>query len=119
MVLLLPDAVAPAIELENVCKLLGDRQILEGMTFNVERGDTYVLMGPSGSGKSVTLKHIIGILSPDSGSVRLEGQSVPDLDPEGLAELRKHMGYLFQNGALINWLTCQNLYGRTWFWLRD
>jgi phospholipid/cholesterol/gamma-HCH transport system ATP-binding protein len=62
-------------------------------------------MGPSGVGKSVTLKHIIGILSPDFGTVHVDEQSIPDLDHDGLMEMRKRMGYLFQNGALINWLT--------------
>ncbi len=93
------------IKLDNICKLLGDRQILDGMKFTVNRGETYVLMGPSGAGKSVTLKHIIGILAPDFGTVHIDGQSIPDLDAMGLMEMRKRMGYLFQNGALINWLT--------------
>jgi len=93
------------IELDNLCKRLGDRQILDGITLTVNRGETYVLMGPSGAGKSVTLKHIIGILAPDFGSVHIDGQSIPDLDAAGLMQMRKRMGYLFQNGALINWLT--------------
>jgi phospholipid/cholesterol/gamma-HCH transport system ATP-binding protein len=93
------------IELRNVHKSLGDREILRGMTFSVPQGRTYVLMGRSGCGKSVTLRHIIGILQPDSGSVRVDDHEVPELDPAGLMNLRKRMGYLFQNGALINWLT--------------
>ena len=66
------------IALDNVSKLLGDRQILKGMTFSINKGETYVIMGPSGCGKSVTLKHIIGILSPDSGTVHVDGKSIPD-----------------------------------------
>jgi phospholipid/cholesterol/gamma-HCH transport system ATP-binding protein len=93
------------IELHDVYKRLGEREILRGMTFTVPQGKTYVLMGRSGCGKSVTLRHIIGILKPDSGSVRVDDQEVPELDSEGLMSLRKRMGYLFQNGALINWLT--------------
>ncbi len=93
------------IELHDVYKTLGDRQILKGMTLTVPQGKTYVLMGRSGCGKSVTLRHIIGILRPDSGSVRVDDQEVPELDSAGLMKLRKRMGYLFQNGALINWLT--------------
>ena len=93
------------IELVDVCKRFGDRQVLDHMSITVEKGETYVLMGPSGSGKSVTIKHIIGLLRPDSGSVHVDGQSVPDLDRKGLMRMRKRMGYLFQNGALINWLT--------------
>ena len=92
------------IELHDVYKMLGDREILKGMTFSVPQGKTYVLMGRSGCGKSVTLRHIIGILKPDAGSVRVDDQEVPHLDSTGITNLRKRMGYLFQNGALINWL---------------
>jgi len=93
------------IELVDVSKKLGDRQILSGMTFSLDKGETYVLMGPSGVGKSVTLQHIIGLMTPDSGTVKIDGQSIPDLNRKGLMAMRKRMGYLFQNGALINWLT--------------
>lgn len=93
------------IELRGVRKRLGERQVLDGMTFSVPKGMNFVLMGPSGSGKSVTLKHVIGILRPDEGSVQVDGQEVPAMDHVQLMTLRKRMGYLFQNGALINWLT--------------
>lgn len=93
------------IELHDVHKRLGDRQILAGLTLTVPKGMNFVLMGPSGTGKSVTLKHVIGILRPDQGAVRVDGQDVPTMDHRQLMELRKRMGYLFQNGALINWLS--------------
>jgi phospholipid/cholesterol/gamma-HCH transport system ATP-binding protein len=93
------------IELRDVRKRLGTRQILDGLTFSVPAGMNYVLMGPSGTGKSVTLKHIIGILSADQGSVQVDGQEVAAMDRSQLMALRRRMGYLFQNGALINWLT--------------
>ncbi len=93
------------IELSSVHKRLGNRQILDGMTLRVPKGMNFVLMGPSGSGKSVTLKHVIGILQPDQGSVQVDGQEVPTMDRTQLMALRKRMGYLFQNGALINWLS--------------
>ena len=93
------------IELRDVCKRLGSRQILDGLNLRVEKGMNYVLMGPSGTGKSVTLRHVIGILKPDTGSVQVDGQEVPAMDREQLMALRRRMGYLFQNGALINWLT--------------
>jgi phospholipid/cholesterol/gamma-HCH transport system ATP-binding protein len=93
------------IELRDLHKRLGSRQILDGMTLSVGKGMNFVLMGPSGSGKSVTLRHIIGILKPDSGSVLVDGQEVSTMDRVQLMALRKRMGYLFQNGALINWLT--------------
>ncbi|GAB4144657.1 MAG: ABC transporter ATP-binding protein [Planctomycetota bacterium] len=75
------------------------------MTLTVPQGLNYVIMGPSGAGKSVTLRHVIGILRPDSGTVRVDGQDVPSMDRHQLMSLRRRMGYLFQNGALINWLT--------------
>lgn len=93
------------IELNDVHKAFGERHILRGLTLNVPRGTNYVIMGRSGIGKSVTLKHVIGILRPDRGSVKVDGQEVPNMNRQQLAELRKRMGYLFQNGALVNWLT--------------
>lgn len=93
------------IELHDVHKRLGDRVILQGLSLSVPRGLNYVLMGPSGSGKSVTLRHVIGMMRPDSGSVRVDGQEVPAMDRRELMALRRRMGYLFQNAALINWLT--------------
>ena len=96
------------IELRNVFKRLGSRQILSGMTLSVPKGMNFVLMGPSGSGKSVTLKHVIGILRPDSGSVSVDGQEVPAMDHDQLMALRRRMGYLFQSGALINWLSVED-----------
>ena len=96
------------IALRDVFKRLGDRQILAGLSLNVPKGTNFVLMGPSGTGKSVTLKHVIGILKPDSGSVRVDGQEVPAMDHDQLMALRRRMGYLFQNGALINWLSVED-----------
>jgi phospholipid/cholesterol/gamma-HCH transport system ATP-binding protein len=93
------------IELRDVHKRLGSRQILAGLTLTVQKGMNFVLMGPSGTGKSVTLKHVIGILKPDRGSVRVDSQEVPTMDQKQLMALRTRMGYLFQNGALINWLS--------------
>ena len=96
------------IEIENVHKRLGDREVLRGLSLRVPKGVNFVLMGPSGTGKSVTLKHVIGIFRPDAGGVRVDGQDVPAMDRDELMNLRKRMGYLFQNGALINWLTVED-----------
>lgn len=93
------------IELEDVHKTLGGKEILKGMTLSVPEGENYVIMGPSGIGKSVMLKHVIGILRPDRGRVLVDGRDVGVMDRDELMTLRKRMGYLFQNGALINWLT--------------
>ncbi len=95
----------PVIRLEDVHKAFGRRRILQGLSFAVEQGKTYVIMGGSGSGKSVTLKHIIGLLKPDEGRVLVKGQEVPSLNREGLLALRRKMGFLFQSGALINWMS--------------
>jgi phospholipid/cholesterol/gamma-HCH transport system ATP-binding protein len=95
------------IELKDVYKSLGDREILRGMSLSVPDGRNYVLMGRSGSGKSVTLKHVIGILRPDRGTVMVDDEDVAALLPRALHDLRRRMGYLFQNGALINWLTVE------------
>ena len=96
------------IELDDVHKRLGDRDILKGLTLRIPKGVNFVLMGPSGTGKSVTLKHVIGIFKPDQGQVRVDGQDVPAMDRDALMGLRRRMGYLFQNGALINWLTVED-----------
>jgi len=93
------------IELRDVRKAFGTQQVLDGLDLMVEEGRSFAVMGPSGSGKSVLLKHVIGLLKPDSGKVLVAGHSVPELHREELRELRRDMGYLFQFGALINWLT--------------
>ena len=93
------------IELHDVAKSFGVRRVLDGLTLQVPKGKTYVLMGRSGTGKSVTLKHVIGVLKPDRGTVLVDGLDVAHLQQHELMNLRKRIGYLFQNGALINWLT--------------
>ncbi|MBC8327533.1 MAG: ATP-binding cassette domain-containing protein [Planctomycetes bacterium] len=93
------------IELRDVRKAFGRQQVLDGLDLTVEAGSSYAVMGPSGSGKSVLLKHVIGLLKPDSGRVLVAGHSVPELHREELRDLRRDMGYLFQHGALINWLS--------------
>lgn len=93
------------ISFRGVHKTLGGREILRGLDLEVPHGSTYVLMGPSGSGKSVTLKHIVGILRPDRGEVRVGGEDPATTDRTRLAALRRRIGFLFQEGALLNWMT--------------
>ncbi len=93
------------ISIENVFKAYGDRQILRDCTVRVERGETLVVIGASGTGKSTLLRTLIGLVVPDEGHVYIDGQDVHELDARGLSELRSRIGYLFQSGALINWLT--------------
>lgn len=93
------------IRMEGVYKAFGDQEILRGMSFEVARGECLGLMGGSGTGKSVTLRHLIGLVQPDAGLVEVDGQDLTTIGKRDLAELRKRMGYVFQDGALINWLT--------------
>ena len=90
------------IELINVCKKFGKQIVLDGVNFNVQEGETVALLGPSGTGKSVLLKHIIGLIHPDSGTIIVDDKDVTRLKRHELAELRSHIGYVFQNGALLD-----------------
>jgi len=92
------------IRFVDVHKAFGEQEVLRGLNFEVRRGTTLGVMGPSGTGKSVLLRHIIGLMAQDSGQVLVEGSEVSTLPPRELAAQRKRMGYLFQEGALINWL---------------
>ncbi len=93
------------IRFQDVHKSFGKQHVLRGVSFEVPRGQVLGIMGGSGTGKSVLLRHVIGLLSQDSGLVEVEGRSIADLAKSELIELRKRMGYVFQEGALINWLT--------------
>jgi phospholipid/cholesterol/gamma-HCH transport system ATP-binding protein len=90
------------IELRGVKKRFGAQVILDGVDFDVREGETVALLGPSGTGKSVLLKTIIGLITPDAGQVIVDGKDVPLLKRDELAELRKTIGYVFQNGALFD-----------------
>ena len=90
------------IELLGVKKRFGEQVVLDGVNFTVREGETLALMGPSGTGKSVLLKHINGLIHPDAGRVVVDGLEVPTLRRKELAELRTRIGYVFQNGALFD-----------------
>jgi phospholipid/cholesterol/gamma-HCH transport system ATP-binding protein len=90
------------IELIDVHKRFGKQVVLDGVNFNVQEGETVALLGPSGTGKSVLLKHIIGLIHPDSGTIIVDDKDVGRLKRHELAELRSHIGYVFQNGALFD-----------------
>lgn len=90
------------IELRGVRKRFGDQVVLDGVDFTVNDGETVALLGPSGTGKSVLLKHIIGLIRPDAGAVFVDGLNVGRLKRKALAELRTQIGYVFQNGALFD-----------------
>ena len=90
------------IELKKVSKRFVDNVVLDGVDFLVNEGETVALLGPSGVGKSVLLKHIIGLIKPDAGEVWVDGLLVAALGRKELAELRSRIGYVFQNGALFD-----------------
>jgi phospholipid/cholesterol/gamma-HCH transport system ATP-binding protein len=90
------------IQLLGVKKRFGSQVVLDGVDFDVAEGETVALMGPSGTGKSVLLKHIIGLIKPDAGTVVVDDKDVGHLKRRDLAELRSHIGYVFQNGALFD-----------------
>jgi phospholipid/cholesterol/gamma-HCH transport system ATP-binding protein len=83
-------------------KRFGSQVVLDGVDFDVQEGETVALLGPSGTGKSVLLKHIIGLIKPDAGTVLVDDKDVSHLKRQDLAELRTHIGYVFQNGALFD-----------------
>ncbi len=95
------------IRLEGVHKSFGPTQVLNGLDLEVKDGETFVLLGPSGMGKSVLLKHIIGLLRPDKGRILVDDIDISDLAGNDLVDARKAVGYVFQSGALINWLTVE------------
>ena len=90
------------IEIHNLHKRFGDQIVLDGVDFDVREGETVALLGPSGTGKSVLLKHINGLIRPDLGRVVVDDLEVARLHRKELASLRTRVGYVFQNGALFD-----------------
>ncbi|HEY8256690.1 MAG TPA: ABC transporter ATP-binding protein [Gemmatimonadales bacterium] len=93
------------IELHGVHKRFGKQVVLNGVDFEVREGETVALMGPSGTGKSVLLKTVIGLIRPDSGTIIVDGKNVNRLKRKELSALRSNIGYVFQNGALFDSMT--------------
>jgi phospholipid/cholesterol/gamma-HCH transport system ATP-binding protein len=91
-----------AIRFENVSKSFGTRQVLDEVSLDVTAGSVFAILGRSGTGKSVTLKLMIGLLKPDSGSIFIGGKEIAGLDSRGLVPVRKSIGFLFQNAALFD-----------------
>ena len=97
----------PVIELKDLRKAFGAFKVLDGVTCRIPKGGVTALMGPSGTGKSVSLRHIVGLLMPDAGDIVVNGKSVPRLREKEILELRRSIGMLFQDGALFS---SMNLY---------
>jgi phospholipid/cholesterol/gamma-HCH transport system ATP-binding protein len=95
-------AGSASVELRDVCLAFGERPVLRDLSCSFPPGTVSVLMGGSGSGKSTMLRVIAGLVSPDSGSVRIAGREIVGLRESELAESRQHLGMLFQNGALLD-----------------
>jgi phospholipid/cholesterol/gamma-HCH transport system ATP-binding protein len=93
------------IRCESVRKTLAGRTVLDGLDFEIRPSETFVIVGPSGVGKSVTLKHMVRLMTPDEGRVFADGRCVSEAGPKELEQIRELFGYLFQGGALLAWLT--------------
>jgi len=95
------------IVVKNVHKAFGARKILRGVSVDAERGSTLAVMGGSGTGKSVLLKHMVGLMAPDSGEIWVQGKQMDRLTGSDLDALRLRIGYLFQGGALFDSMTVE------------
>ncbi|HWD51135.1 MAG TPA: ABC transporter ATP-binding protein [Acidimicrobiales bacterium] len=109
----LPDA---AISIQNVTKSFGSHTVLQDITFDVPRGKITAVLGPSGTGKSVLLKVVIGLLKPNNGGVYIDGELISDLNQKNLFRVRRKFGVLFQDGALFG---SMNLFENIAFPLRE
>ena len=97
-----PAAGTPAVRLEHVTKAFGSRKVLDDVSMDVPAKTGFVILGRSGTGKSVTLRHIVALVRPDSGRVFVEGDEISALDGPELARVRRKIGFLFQSSALFD-----------------
>jgi len=95
------------IEIRNIHKTFGRNKVLKGVDLTIQDGETIVIIGRSGCGKSVMLKHIVGLLTPDEGYVKVEGKIINQLNEKELYEVRKKFGFLFQGAALFDSMTVE------------
>ena len=98
-------ATTATIEIRDLHKRFGDKQVLQGLDLTVARGEALFLIGTSGVGKSVTIKHLVGLLRPDSGEIWFDGRRIDQLDERGFHEVRKRMGLVFQQATLFDSMT--------------
>mgnify|MGYP002152207429 FL=1 len=99
------------IEVSQLHKSFGQQQVLCGVNLKIDRGESVVIIGGSGCGKSVLLRHIIGLVQPDEGDVKIDGQSIADLSERELIKVRRKFGMLFQGSALFDSLTVEENVG--------
>src|SRR5437870_11831622 len=95
----------PVVDVVEVRKAFDRAEVLRGVSFRLDKGETLVVMGGSGSGKTVLLRHVAGLVRPDSGEVRAFGINIERLSEEELLPIRRRMGYVFQGAALFDSLT--------------
>jgi phospholipid/cholesterol/gamma-HCH transport system ATP-binding protein len=95
------------IEIRNLHKSFNDNKVLQGVNLEIDTGETIVIIGRSGCGKSVLIKHIVGLLYPDEGYVKVEGQKVDEMTMQELYTLRRKFGFLFQGSALFDSMTVE------------
>jgi phospholipid/cholesterol/gamma-HCH transport system ATP-binding protein len=96
------------IRFENVTKVLGRKTVLDDISFEIAEGETFVIVGLSGAGKSVTLKHMIRLMRPDSGEILIDGEGIGGLSRKALRKMREKFGVLFQSAALLQWMTVRD-----------
>lgn len=108
--------MAPIIQIKAVHKAFGDNEVLRGIDLDIEEGTTVVILGGSGSGKTVLMKHMIGLLKPDRGQVLVDGEEITGLQGEELARVRRKFGMVFQAAALFD---SMNVYDNVSFPLRE
>ena len=102
------DSSSPMIAVRSLRKKIGEQEILRGVDLEVRDGETLVLIGRSGGGKTVLLKHMIGLLEPDSGEILIHGQNIVGLNERQLGAIREKVGILFQGGALFDSMTVED-----------
>jgi len=100
-----PDRIVPAIEFRDVYLAFDDKTILDGISFTVRRGETKVILGPSGGGKSTIIRLILGLLKPDAGEILIDGENITDHDEHAMMPVRQKIGMVFQEGALFDSLS--------------
>lgn len=99
------------IKLENVYKSFEGKKVLEGISLHIKKGETFLIIGRSGAGKTVLLKNILGLLSPDQGKVFIDGVDITQLDKKALENIRLQCGLVFQSSALFDFLTVEENVG--------